>query len=222
MAHRQWIMLPLLLAGMGVAFAAETEHALIGFVEVPSIFGQADPNGPPGQTPPDAPAEIPLHARPTIESPVIGGITDTTSLTSVEFRYEERAAAVYGVSNGWVLVQLNNRSDPAFGWMAAEHGGEFHALEAHIANGLSYLTEAWNRQLYDQPSGLPSAVPSGQSPDINVLKRRGTGTDAWLFVEVLEKGRCLNAEKPRVVAQGWVKVHSPDERPNVWFFARGC
>jgi hypothetical protein len=214
------------VANIGFSSAADAERPLIGFVELPTIFGQSDPHGPPGQVPPDTLVEVPLHSQPTFGSPVIGRITDPVTVEAKEFGYEERAAAVYGVSDGWTLVRLDVQSDQEFGWVAPENSGDFHVLEERIANGLSYLTPEWSGQLYDEPSGSAFAVASqdelGLTPHINVIKISGTGNDAWLYVEILKPGRCLQPEEPGVVATGWVKVHSPDGSPNAWFDARGC
>lgn len=223
MAHLRWILLPLLLACIGLSFANDPRTNLIGFVELPSIFGRIDPDGPPGQLPPDTLGKIPLHAEPAVNSPVIGNITDPASVVSEEFDYEERAAAVYNRSDGWTQLALNVSAQQQFGWMAPDHGGKFHPLEEH---GLSYLTKDWDRQLYEEPTGLSFVVPGqdtlDRKPSINVLKVRGSAKDAWLLVELVDPGWCAGSEEPEVVAQGWIKLHNPDGRPNAWFYPRGC
>lgn len=216
------LFLALLLVCMGTAYAAEKRANLIGFVEIPGVFGEVDPRGPPGQSTPEAPANILLREDPSADAPNVGRITGQESVVSHEFGYEEYAAGVYGRSGDWVLLALKEGGDEAFGWIAPDHRGTYHALEDQ---GLSYLTEHWDGQLHERPSGmaipvLERDIPVHQAP-IDVVEVRGSGPNAWLSVKLLRQSRCFVRE-PEVIAEGWIKLHDQDGNPTAWFRPRGC
>lgn len=229
MAHRKWIFLSLLVIWGSLSQAAEPTAPAIGLVELPTIFGRSDSQGPPGQIAPVTTGDIPVHAEPSNRSTVIARLTDPRTVASAEFDFEELAALVYGKSGGWFQVALHDRSDQRFGWIAPEHAGNFYALEDLVADKFSFLTHAWNSGLYDRPAGtgviLPVNAALAQTPDINVLQVIGNGKDAWLLVEVLSRWRCEEleaSEEPRTVANGWVKLHAASGHVNAGYSSRRC
>lgn len=217
------IAVSLVLACVSTAFASEARVGLIGFIEIPAVFGEIDPHGPPGQSQPSTQANIPLWREPSKNSPVVKRISRPGAVVSHEFGYEEYAAAVYERFGEWTRVALTGDADSEFGWIAPEYSGAFHRLEAH---GLSYLTEHWDRRLYESPLGAPmpglEQAALGSQPAIQVVEVSGSGRNAWLLVELLRESQCVSQGEREVVAQGWIKLHDPDDNPTAWFYPRGC
>lgn len=217
------IAFSLALACVSTAFAGEERVGLIGFIEIPTVFGEIDPRGPPGQSEPSGRANIPIRREPSKDSPTVRRISRPGAVVSHEFGYEEYAAAVYERVGEWTRVALTGDAGSEFGWIASEYSGTFHRLETQ---GLSYLTAHWDRRLYESPSGAPmpglEQAALGSQPAIQVVEVSGSGRNAWLQVKLLRESQCTSQEAPQVVAQGWIELHDLDGNPTAWFYPRGC
>jgi hypothetical protein len=210
--------------GVGGAPAEQSvERKVLGLVEVPSLFGTRDPNGPPGQIRPARVEAIALHALPSSSSPVVARLSDPQSIDSAEFAYEALAAVVYGIADGWVLVRGAHSTERRIGWLPPERRGTFHALEDLLASGPSYLDD-WNGRLHARAgySGARKRVSERRKrQDVNILRSATHEGVLWLEVEVLAPGRCEGAQ-PKALATGWVPAHKGDGTPRAWFHPRGC
>ena len=57
--------------------------------------------------------------------------------------------------------------------------------------------------------------------DVDVVAVKSVGTQLWLQVDFLEKGRCDGAEK-KVIGRGWIPVFRSDDSLNFRWYPRGC
>jgi hypothetical protein len=119
---------------------------VIGIVEVPRVFPAVSADR--KRVPPDSPLPILLRDRPSMDSPVVATISSPEALDAREFGYEESGAMVYGRDRGWSRVRTPGG---VTGWLAPDDAGSFHSLEALLDDGLTYLTEAWDRRLGAAP-----------------------------------------------------------------------
>jgi len=110
--------------------------------------------------------------------------------------------------------------------VSPEQVGSLHLHGELVADGLAYLTGAWDGALRDAPSiaaiakRVDGAGPEASS-DVDVLEVREVGGVTWLEVALLAPGRCREATAT-VVVSGWVPALSASGEPNAWFHARGC
>jgi len=206
------------------ALAEPNIRRVVGLVELPSIFGTVDPDGPPGMIPPAQIQPVPLHSHPISTSPIVAMISSPDAVETKEFDYEARAAVVYEMADDWVLVRMMVDSLSCKpGWIHPNSRGPFHPVEDLLKSGLCYLTTDWNGFLYADASNskiVNKTEPNGQTRDINILEMREFQDQLWVVVELLGPGRCEGIE-PEIVAKGWVPVHKRDGKLNVWFFSRG-
>jgi len=206
------------------ALAEPNIRRVVGLVELPSILGTVDPDGPPGMIPPAQIQPVPLHSHPISTSPVVAIISSPDAVETKEFDYEARAAVVYEMADDWVLVRMMVDSLSCKpGWIHPNSRGPFHPVEDLLKSGLCYLTTDWNGFLYADASNskiVSKTEPNGQTRDINILEMRKLQDQLWVAVELLGPGRCEGIE-PEIVAKGWVPVHKSDGKLNVWFFSRG-
>ena len=220
------------IVGLVLVFAAFTSvlaepntRRVVGLVELPSIFGTADPDGHPGQVLPAQIQQVQLHSHPTSKSLVFAMISSPDAVETKEFDYEARAAVVYEMADDWVLVRMMvDSSSYQLGWIHPNSRGQFHPVEDLFKSGLCYLTTDWDGFLYADAGNsnvVNKTKPNGQIRDINILEMRKFRERLWVAVEVLGQGRCEGIE-PGIVAKGWAPVHKRDGKLNVWFFSRGC
>lgn len=131
---------------------------LIGVVEVPVLLRVS---GPAGEPVVPGNVRIRLRARPSTTGAVIATIARPDDLATVEYRYEEVAAMVYGREGMWSLVKS---STGIAGWMAAGDAGRFYSLEELLDGHMAYLTEAWDGNLFAAP-GTTDRVLIPDDPD---------------------------------------------------------
>jgi hypothetical protein len=196
---------------------------IVGLLELPSVFGTRDPDGPPGLTPPARPSTIPLHSQPGSKAPIVIEVSDPGSIEAQEFDYEALAAVAYAVSDEWVLIRVKQGSKYTEGWIPPRHRGPFHPILNLLKEGLTYSTKDWDGVLLESPgaSGAGRRVrPDPLEMDINILETKAVQGTVWLKVELLGPGRCNGT--PKVIAQGWLSLYAKSGKPNAWFRSRGC
>ncbi len=224
MKQKTIVSLVLAFITFELVLAEADTRRMVGLVELPSVFGKAEPDGPPGLVPPAQVQPVPLHSHPSIKSPVVAQILGPEAIETEEFDYEAPAAIVYETAGGWVLVRMVESSKYTFGWISPEARGLFHPVADLLRSGLCYLTNDWEGVLYADTDTLKVTTrikTNQQTRDINILQTKNLRDQLWLEVELLGPGRC-EGNDPKVVARGWVPVHKRDGKRNVWFFSRGC
>ncbi len=204
---------------------AEAVHRrVVGLVQLPSVFGKYEPNGPPGLVRPAHIQAVPIYSQPSINSTVVGQISGLESVETKEFAYEAPAAVAYQIEDNWVLIRITDSSKSEFGWISPHSHGPFHPFLDLLYLGLCYLEEDWDGVLYKSANaskGTTRIQVTGTRRDIKVVRSKEHQGILWLEVELLVPGRC-NGENPEVFANGWVPAHKKDGKPNVWFYSRGC
>jgi hypothetical protein len=207
------------------ATQASPDHRVAGIVELPALFGTTDPNGPPGQRPPERAESVPVHAAPDSASEVLARIARADDIESREFTYEALGALSYGDRRSWHLVRARTDTGWALGWLSPRYAGPFHPLDSLLLDGLTYLTEAWDGRLFPSAGAETESArlaPAPTNRDIVVQQARRIQDALWLEVEVLAPGRCEGPGAPAVVARGWIRAHGRDGSPTAWFYSRGC
>lgn len=216
------ISLAVLLAFNG-ALAEVVSRRVMGIVELPSVLGTRDPDGPPGLTPPIQIQAVSVHTHPKHDAPIIAEFVVQSSIQTEDFDYEAPGAVVYGVSDDWVLVRLTGFGKNKYGWISPQARGQFHELANLLKFGLNYLEE-WDGTLFQEPGSEKKAkrIESiNERQDVNVVKIVEHRGALWLEVEVLGPGRCEGV-KPEMLAKGWIPAHKKDGSTNIWFYSRGC
>lgn len=211
------------------------DRRMVGLVELPGLLGRSNPDGPPGQVRPSSPQAIPVFKAPDVSAGLLRMVSSGDDVESREHGYEEVSAVVYGTAEGWYEIGLGNEGR-ATGWIGPDVAGRFRSVESLLAES-SYVTEAWNRLLYeaasttsgyttvgetshDSQDGSASELIDGTPPnEIQVLEARREGEQVWLRVNLL-RGRC-RSEPPVIVGRGWIPLHGP-RGLNAWFYSRGC
>lgn len=194
---------------------------VIGIVEVPSLFGVPDPDGPPGARLPADRAPVSLHRQPDMGSPIIATAIVPDDITTAEYAYETSGALVYREQGGWYLIGVHGDSGAIEGWLRPTDADRFHALPELLQQGLSYLTSTWDGELWPEPAGGRATPVPGTATHIKVLDTRTIGDRIWLRVDVLRPGHCEGAT-PKTLARGWIPAHSQAGKMNAWFRSRGC
>jgi hypothetical protein len=199
-------------------------RGVVGLIELPSVFGKSDPNGPPGLIRPTHVQAVPIYSHPSRNSPVVGQISDLESVETKEFDYEAPAAVVYEIVDGWVLIRITDFSKNEFGWVSPHARGHFHPLVDLLNSGLCYLKKDWDGVFHESANtskGTKRIQVNGKRQDINVVRSKEHQGALWLEVELLGPGRC-KGEELEVLDKGWVPAHNKYGKPNVWFYSRGC
>jgi hypothetical protein len=100
-----------------------------------------------------------------------------------------------------------------------------NAQHSLVASGLAFLTDAWDRRLFERPDVEGSAKtlertgPSEAVRVIDVYYERGR-SEPWYLLAVVG-GQCTG-EPLAILATGWVPAYAPDGQNTVWFRSRGC
>lgn len=217
---------------------AQQRTRVVGLLALPEVFG----NGPCDRF---TPQEVPLYGAP--ESTRIVGVirvdeastassnggcealrvgvhmTGTTAsdpLPTSEYGYEEPGAIVLARRGGWFQIRLAAGS----AWVRSSPRDSFHPLERLLLDGLTYLTETWDRRLAASAGapGRPARVEARSSqPSVRVIRSQQLRGELWFEVEVITSP-C--GEDPNVTAldRGWVRAHTTSGEPVIWFSSRGC
>lgn len=232
------LALALLLATLP---AAQAPDPIVGLLALPEVFGNA---------PCDRfePQEIALYATPDAGRPIgwirsdgawtfnpVGGCqgsldvkvyhADTGTVAALptrEYAYEAPAAIVLDQRDRWFRIRLAEGS----AWLRASRRDEYFPLEKQLAEGLTYLTQAWDGRLAPTPGGglRGAARPPARRDDtsVRVLSSRRVNDALWIEVEIFSHSPCLGPDDPRVIDRGWVPAHAASGEPAVWFYSRGC
>jgi hypothetical protein len=218
------LSLVILFVASELVAAEATNQRAMGLVELPSVFGNYDPNGPPGLVRPTHVEAVPIYSHHSNNSPIVGLISNLDSVETKEFDYEAPAAVVYDNVDGWVLIRITDSLKTEFGWVSPHGHGPFHSLVDLFNSRLCYLEEYWDGMLYESSSTQRNVkrIPvDGKKRDINILRSKEHQGVLWLEVELLGPGRC-EGENPEVLTKGWIPAHNKDGKLNVWFYSRGC
>ena len=96
---------------------------MIGLLELPSIFGIADPDGPPGFRVPFNKRPINVYNAPSNKSTVIKIIEGQDDLELKEHGYEVLSVVTYQQKEGWYLIGIRNNKLNK-GWISPEYAGK--------------------------------------------------------------------------------------------------
>ncbi|MBI5202279.1 MAG: hypothetical protein HY925_11885 [Elusimicrobia bacterium] len=207
---------------LAVAARAEVgEHArLSGILEVPKLFGEVVPNGPPGLKPVN-PGSVKIYAQPAKRKwPTPKKIDAPGDVAYEEWGNETPGAVVFRQRKGWYEVKLKDGK----GWIDAAEAGKFHALEDLVAGGLAYMTSDWDGEVHEKPekdSPSKKLEPGGDEYGAQVLSHKRNKDGLWLQVRVLDSTGCEGGEA-KELATGWVRAHAANGIVAIWFHSRGC
>ena len=231
--------LPVLSLTLALAAPTQASQPIIGLLTLPEVFGEF---------PCDrfTPQEVRLYPAPD-SSASIGairvernsafppgggceglrvavhrqGTIEALPLPTLEYGYETPAAIVLRQRGRWFEVRL---SDGA-AWVHASGRDEYLPLRQLLAEGLTYLTGAWDGRLGASP-GAPASAPAERGGrdewSVRVTDLREIEDVLWVEVELLSDSPCTSIEDPSVRARGWLPAHAPSGELNVWFYSRGC
>ena len=201
--------MPLLLT----VLIAGASPRLAGLVEIPSVLGPQK----------SAPAAVTLRTGPSAAAPAACVIRTAADLETREHGYEELSGVVYESKPGW--YGLRCRGADGVAWLAASDAGTYRGLDELVKDGLAYLTNDWDRNLYQRPHATaPShrARVEADAPDITVADTAMVDDELWLLVVVYGPGRCTPDEPGPVLDAGWTPAHSTAGAVTAWFYSRGC
>lgn len=200
----------------------DNQQNMIGLLELPSIFGVADPNGPPGSTLPFNKKSIRIYSAPSINSTVIKLVECKNDLELKEHGYEVLSAVAYQQKKGWYLIGIKNNKLNK-GWITPNDAGKFRPYEELIVNSLTYLTNEWDGIIRKVPainSNFESLIKLSTG-HVRIIATKKVDNKLWLQIELLNPGWCT-LEDPQVINKGWIPAFSLKDHPNVWFYSRGC
>ena len=191
---------------------------VVGLVEIPALAsGNAGvPVGP-----------VALFAEPDLEAEVAVVARNWAELESREHGYEEASATVYDRADNegggfWYKVRYVGGGSPIFAWLSQADAEQYRPIHSLILKrGLTYLTDAWDLQLYESPD-LGSAKRSiGGRGDVSVIDVEEHGGQTWYLV-VLVSGNVCTGGVTKIRDTGWIPAYAPDGRLNVGWSSRGC
>lgn len=144
-------------------------------------------------------------------------------LPLMEHGYETASLIVLETRAPWYRIALPEGS----AWLRAEHG-RFRDLVDLYADGLTYLTAAWDGELCDGPDAAAACARAdaerlhreGQDA-VTVLNWAQMPNGLWLEVELISSP-CLTDVQRTLPIRGWLRAYGRERRPVVWFHSRGC
>ena len=171
---RSIVVLALILA---IARTAHAADPVIGLLTLPEVFGA-------GPCDRFTPREVALYAEPD-SAAIVGSIRvdrnwtfaphggceglavgvhllgtgDVSALPAMEYEYEAPAAIVLRQQGRWFEVRLSEGT----GWVRASERDQYLSLQQLLADGLTHLTESWDRMLAPEPGGV-ARVPLPPDP----------------------------------------------------------
>ncbi len=200
----------------------DNQQNMIGLLELPSIFGVTNPNGPPGSTLYFNSKPIKIYSAPSINSTVIKVLELQDDLELKEHGYEVFSVVTYQEKEGWYLIGIrNNKSNKA--WVSPKDAGKFRPYEELIAQSLTYLTNEWDGIIWKIPevNSSSGSLTKLSTRDVRITETKKVDNKLWLQIELLNPGWCT-IKDPKVITKGWIPTFSSKGHPNVWFYSRGC
>jgi len=198
---------------------------VIGSVEIPALHDAVN-NGSVDSGPTPA---VTLYIEPTDKTAVAAVVAERGELASLEHGYELTSATVFDMrtvhERVWYQLQYATRTGSGIGWLSSRDAGTYHPLSAMLIDGLAFLTESWDRVLYDAPRVAANAhtvLDERKYPDVRVLATAGDPRHLWLQIALLDSNICTATTTPAVVARGWIPAHSAAGRLTAWHYSRGC
>lgn len=197
------------------------QNNMIGLLELPSIFGIADPNGPPGSTLPFNKKIITVYNAPSMKSTVIKLIKCPDDLELREHSYEVLSVVTYQEKEGWYLIGIKNNKLTR-GWICPEDAGKFRPYKELITDSLTYLTDEWDGIIWRTPdiNSNSESIKEFPTRHVRIIETKKINNKLWLHIELLNPGWC-DLEDPKAIKKGWIPAFSKS-CPNVWFYSRGC
>lgn len=215
----------LALLAPGLPALASPQERIIGLVEVPALHESVNSGLE------DAPRGIvTLRAEPDPESAAVVSIRDRRELDSREHSYEQVSAVVYATAPGsqgelWYKVRYTVAEKTGFGWLSPHEAGPYREASSLIVEGMSYLTEDWDRRLFQKPDAASRETkfdgPERQ-PSVRILEvyHPPATQDPWYLLAIV-RGACTG-EPVEILAAGWVPAYTPAGLNATWFYSRGC
>jgi hypothetical protein len=219
------IMRCLILSVLLVPSIGSAQERIIGLIELPAIHaavneGRAD----------IATAPVMVRNEPNENSALLVSVQDWRQLESREHGYEQVSAAAYALAHApsggpWYKVRYTVGDETGYGWVEHSDGAQYREVHSLVSSGLAFLTEAWDRRLFERPDAAAPARTLDRDGEtdsarvIDVYYTRGH-SDAWYLLAVV-RGEC-SGEPLEIVATGWVQAYTPQGDNSVWFRSRGC
>ena len=205
---------------------ADNQQNMIGLLELPSIFGIANPNGPHGSTLPFNKKLIKVYSEPSIKSTVINLIELQDDLELKEHGYEVFSVVTYQQKEGWYLIGIKNNKLNK-GWISPKDAGKFRPYEKLIVDAMTYLTNKWDGIIWQAPdiNSNSESIIKISTRDVRTIETKKFNSKLWLKIELLNPGWCDFTDyykDPKAIKKGWIPAFSSKGHPNVWFYSRGC
>ena len=200
----------------------DNQPNMIGLLELPSIFGVADPNGPPGSTLPFNKKPIKIYSAPSINAAVIKLLESRDDLALKEHGYEVFSVVTYQQKEGWYFIGIKKNTLNK-GWISPKDAGKFRPYDELIVTGLTYLTNEWDGIIRKIPAinSSSESLIKLSARHVRIIATKKVNNKLWLHIELLNPGWCT-LEEPKVINKGWIPAFSSKGHPNVWFYSRGC
>ncbi len=163
-----------------------------------------------------------LFEEPRSGSAVAAEVDGYDALVVREVGYEEPAAVVFGVSDGWYRLRL---ADGRNGWLPPDFAGTYYPFPDVAVARLNYIERPWHGFVWPSPgAGNPvraPVAPGQREVPVEVHEVRLIGGYPWLRISVLRESPCEGGDGSSSVA-GWIPAHRPSGDPVVWYYSRGC
>jgi hypothetical protein len=198
---------------------------IIGSVEIPALHDEINEG-----TANAAPGSATLYAAPGDPTP-IATIKDRWEIQTLEHGSEQISAAVFQRTfrkdELWYQVRFKTAGREGIGWLMARNVGQFRFLHELLTSRRAFLTDAWDRVLYEAPnreSKRQTLKNVGERQDVIIattMDERGDAKNAWMLV-VLTDGSFCDRGSQAVIAAGWIPAYSAAGNLTAWHYSRGC
>jgi len=139
-------------------------------------------------------------------------------LPTKEFDYEFPAAIVVEIQKNWFRIKLFRGT----GWVHASSRNSYLSLEKLLLTNLVYFTDSWDSIIYETPAKGSNKVSLKTNTSVNVLAHQWVNNKLWIKVKFPAKDACGDVDTSIKPVTGWIPAHSKNNRPNLWFYSRGC